>query len=154
MAINEFTKESATILLEDHGIDIYQEHDSNEDDLNDEFIEEFDLAIYPAQNEGFNNLFLGEDMWWSVRIASNKIDRIKYVACYRARPVSGITHYAVVDRIEPHGDGKYRIIFDNKAIELPHVVRLGDTNANAMRPPRYTSLTKLLSASVVDDLFK
>lgn len=49
-------------------------------------------------------------------------------------PLNGITHYAKVKGIVPN------IIFDGKA--------------TAMRPPRYTTLEKLLTASVVSNLFK
>jgi len=154
LAINEFIKESAIVLQEDHGINIEVNDSGNDTGEDSSHTEYFDLAIYPARNEGFNHVFLDEDMWYSVRISKNRFDHIKYVACYRAAPVSGITHYAKVKEIVPHGDGKFRIIFDGKAIELPRVVMLGDTNATAMRPPRYTTLEKLRAASVVRDLFE
>ncbi len=115
----------------------------------------FDLAIFPAHNEGFETAFLGENKWYSVRIKEDKIPKIKYVACYRAAPISGITHYAKVKKIKPYQDTDKKIIyFEGDAIELPQIVKLGDTNPNAMRSPRYTSLSKLTSVTQISDLFE
>lgn len=75
-----------------------------------------DTIIVPAQEEGFGRVFLGENCWYAIRIAGGMIDKIKYIAAYQSRPVSAITHYAPVDRIEPYGDsGKYKVVFSGPA---------------------------------------
>ena len=44
------------------------------------------------------------------------LDKIKYIAAYQTQPVSAITHYAPVARIEPYGeDVKFKLIFSDKA---------------------------------------
>lgn len=44
------------------------------------------------------------------------LDKLKYIAVYQTQPVSAITHYAPVERIEPYGEhGKYKVIFSEKA---------------------------------------
>lgn len=63
--------------------------------------EEIDTIIVPAQRDGFERVFLGENAWWSVRIAGGKIPQIRYIAAYQTQPISAVTHWAPVERIEP-----------------------------------------------------
>ena len=60
-----------------------------------------DTVIVPAQKDGFEKVFLGEDCWYAIRISGGMLEKIKYIAAYQTQPVSAITHYAPVDRIEP-----------------------------------------------------
>jgi hypothetical protein len=53
---------------------------------------ELDTIVVPAQREGFERVFLGENAWWAVRISGGMIAKIKYVAAYQSQPVSAITH--------------------------------------------------------------
>jgi len=63
--------------------------------------DEPDTVIVPAQQEGFEELFLGENAWHAIRISGGMLQKIKYIAAYQTRPVSAITHLAPVERIEP-----------------------------------------------------
>jgi hypothetical protein len=63
-----------------------------------------DTILVPAQKEGFEQVFLGEKCWYAIRISGGMLDKIKYIAAYQTHPVSAITHYAPVDRIEPYGE--------------------------------------------------
>lgn len=48
-----------------------EEYDSNIDDViqrKDEILDDYDLPILPAHNDGFNETFLEEDCWHDVRI--------------------------------------------------------------------------------------
>jgi hypothetical protein len=50
------------------------------------------------------------------------LDTIKYIAGYQTAPISAITHYAHVERIESYGDNnKYKVIFYQpaKALDKP-----------------------------------
>lgn len=81
------------------------------------------------------------------------IDKIKYIAAYQTAPVSAITHYARVDRIEPYGDsGKYRLVFAEPAKEIEHIV-YADATAGSMQSARYTSFSKLKEAKKITDVF-
>ena len=61
-------------------------------------------------------MFLGQNCWYSIRIAGGMLDKIKYIAAYQTNPVSAITHYAPVSQIEPYGEsGKYKLVFSEKA---------------------------------------
>ena len=80
------------------------------------------------------------------------LDKVKYIAGYQTQPVSAITHYAPVDRIEPYGDrGKYKLIFSEDARPLGPIP-FGDAPRGAMQGPRYTTLKKLKAAKKLSDL--
>ena len=114
---------------------------------------DFDTIIVPAQEEGFNKVFLGEDCWHSIRISAGKLDKIRYIAAYQTSPVTAITHYAPVDRIELYGDsGKYRLIFSEKAREIGPIP-FANAPQGSMQSTRYTTLEKLKNAKKLTDLF-
>ena len=116
-------------------------------------LNKLDTIVVPAQKEGFERVFLGEDCWYAIRISGGMIDKIKYVAGYQAHPVSAITHYAPVARIEPYGeDGKYKLIFSEKAKAIGPIP-FGDAPSGLMQGSRYTSFTKLQAAKKLTDLF-
>lgn len=111
-----------------------------------------DTIIVPAQREGFERVFLGEDCWYAIRISGGMLEKIKYIAAYQTQPVSAVTHYAPVARIEPYGEGgKYRVVFSEKAREIGPVP-YGDAPMGAMQGPRYTSFARLQTAKKLTDL--
>lgn len=111
-----------------------------------------DTIVVPAQKEGFDRVFLGEHCWYAIRIAGGKLTKIKYIAAYQTQPISAITHYAPVDRIEPYGeDGKYRVIFSEPAKPIGPIP-YGDLSPGAMQGQRYTSFQKLRTAKQISDL--
>jgi hypothetical protein len=78
--------------------------------------DEPDTVIVPAQKDGFEDVFLGQNAWWAIRIGGGMIPKIKYIAAYQSHPVSAITHVAPVASIEPYGeDGKYKLNFSEPA---------------------------------------
>lgn len=111
-----------------------------------------DTIIVPAQKEGFDRVFLGEDCWYAIRISGGMLEKIKYIAAYQTQPISAVTHYAPVSRIEPYGEGgKYRVIFSEEAKEIGPIP-YGDAPMGAMQGPRYTSFSKLQTATKLTDL--
>jgi hypothetical protein len=113
-----------------------------------------DTVVVPALEDGFKKVFLGENCWYAIRIGGGMITKIKYIAAYQSNPVSAITHYAAVDRIEPYGDeGKYKLVFSEPAKPLPRAVPFAGAPPGAMQGPRYTTLKKLLSAKRVTEVF-
>ena len=112
-----------------------------------------DTIIVPAQKKGFDEVFLGEDCWYAIRISGGMLNKIKYIAGYQSRPVSAITHYAPVSRIESYGEaGKYKVIFSEKAKKVGPI-SFGDAPSGTMQGPRYTSISKLQTATKLTDLF-
>ena len=82
------------------------------------------------------------------------LPQIRYIAAHQSSPISAVTHYAPVKRIEPYGDeGKYRVVFAKPAKPIPTPIPLSDAAAGSMQGPRYTNLQKLLSATEVTDFF-
>jgi hypothetical protein len=113
---------------------------------------ELDTIVVPAQKEGFDTVFLGENAWWAIRISGGMIPKIKYIAAYQSQPISAITHVAPVARIEPHGDsGKYKLIFSEPARAIGPIP-YGDAPSGFMQGPRYTTYERLIKAKKVTDL--
>lgn len=112
-----------------------------------------DTIIVPAQEEGFNKVFLNENSWYAIRISGGKLNEIKYIASYQVAPVSAITHYAEVKSIEPYGEeGKYKLNFKGKAIKFENNIN-NDLPQGAMQGSRYTSFNKLKKATKMSELF-
>jgi len=113
-----------------------------------------DTIVVPAQEEGFNDVFLGENCWHAIRIGGGKLREIKYIAAYQTNPISAVTHYAEVESIEPYGDGeKYQLNFKGPAIPM-EPIQYGNAKRGSMQSPRYTSFEKLKKARVLNDLFR
>lgn len=111
------------------------------------------VVVVPAQEEGFKQVFLGEQRWRAIRIAGGKLHRIKYIAAYQTRPVSAVTHYAPIASIEPYGEeGKYQLIFAGPAQTITPIP-FADAPQGFMQGPRYTTLSRLLEAKKVTNLF-
>jgi len=112
----------------------------------------WNTIIVPAQKEGFEEHFLKEGDWFAIRISGGMIDKIKYIAAYQTAPISAVTHYAPVERIEAYGEsGKYRVVFAEPAKEIGPIP-YGDAPTGAMQGPRYTFFEKLESAQKLTDL--
>ena len=115
--------------------------------------DEIDSIVVPAQKDGFDETFLGEDCWYAIRISGGMLDKIQYVAAYQTAPVSAITHYAPVERIESYGeDGKFKLIFSEKAKPIDPIP-FGDAPKGSIQSPRYTSFARLRSATKLMDLW-
>ena len=112
-----------------------------------------DTIIVPAQKDGFEEVFIGQNAWWAIRIGGGMIPRIKYIAAYQSQPVSAVTHVAPVARIEPYGeDGKYKLVFSEPAKPIGPI-RFSDAPSGSMQGPRYTTYARLMAASKLTDLF-
>lgn len=130
----------------------YDEKEIDIDHEKTEDVDDLDTIIVPAMEEGFNETFLGENCWYAIRISAPMLNRIKYIAAYQVYPVSAITHYAAVDRIEKYKDtGKYILYFKDKAKKIEKIP-LGD-NKMAVRSCRYTNLQKMLQIESVSALW-
>src|SRR5258708_14296636 len=105
-----------------------------------------------AKKDGLKNAFIGEECWYAIRISGGMLDKTKNTAAYQTQPVSAITHYAPVDRIEPYGEGgKYKLVFSEKARPIGPIP-FGDATQGAMQGPRYTTFTQLMTAKKLTDL--
>lgn len=117
-------------------------------------IEDLDTIIVPANEDGYKEFFLNQNCWYAIRISSSMLERIKYIAGYQTAPISAITYYAEVLRIEKYKDtGKYIVFFKEKAKKLKPITLTGSKKGIAPQAPRYTAIKKLLKAKNLNEVF-
>jgi len=115
---------------------------------------EIDTIVVPARDDGFNEVFLGENRWWEIRMHSSMIPKIKYIAVYRVAPKSAITHIARVSSIDQWRDTtKYVVNFAEPATEIGPIDLVPKGNVKAPQAPRYTSKVRLDTARNLDEAF-
>lgn len=120
---------------------------------------ELDTIIVPAEDEGFQNVFINKNCWYAVSIGINMLDKIKYIAVYRKSPIKAITHIAEISYMDVYDDntGKYIIYFKKPAVELKRKIPLNPENTNKAPQNRvYTNINKILNANkntTLDDIF-
>jgi hypothetical protein len=113
-----------------------------------------DTIVVPAQEDGFQETFLGENCWYAIRISPAMLTRIKFIAAYQSKPVSAVTHVAPVARIEPYGEeGKYKVVFSEPAQPIKPIP-FGNAPTGSMQGPRYTTRQKLQVAKSVSELLR
>lgn len=115
---------------------------------------ELDTIVVPAREDGFQEVFLAEDRWYSIRIHSSMLPKIRFIAAYRVAPESAITHFAPVASIEQWKDtSKYVVNFTRPADRLGPLRLVHDGQVKAPQGPRYTSKARLIEAKSLDDVF-
>jgi len=115
---------------------------------------EWDTLVCAAQEDGFKGAFLKEKAWWAVRLNTQTIPFIKYIAMYQVAPVSKITYYGKVDKIEPYEKtGKYKIYLQGNPTKLERPVGLGNNPHLKPQGPKYTKLSVIQSAKTLDDIW-
>jgi hypothetical protein len=117
--------------------------------------EELDTVVVPARREGFEEVFLGENCWYKIGMASSMVQQVDYIAAYRTAPVSAITHYAEVASIEKYQDtGKYILHFKEPAEEIGPIP-LPEDHGGGVAPQsrRYTTFERLMEAEDMTEVF-
>ena len=115
---------------------------------------EVDTVVVPAREEGFREVFLGENRWYEVRIHGTMRPQIKYAAAYQVAPVMAITHIAPVKSIEPWKDsGKYVLNFSDPAREIGPITLVQKGRVKALQNLRYTTRKRLETAKTLDDVW-
>lgn len=117
-------------------------------------VEEVDTIVVPAQMEGFEETFIGENRWYAIRIHGTMRPQIKYIAAYQVSPISAITHIAPVSSIEPWADsGKYVVNFAEPAQEIGSIKLVPKSRVKAPQNIRYTTLERLDAADTLNDVW-
>lgn len=115
---------------------------------------EVDTVVVPAREEGFQQVFLGENRWWEIRIHGTMRPQIKYIAAYRVAPISAITHIAPVKSIEPwKGSNKFVVNFSDPAREIGPIELVKGGRVKALQNLRYTTQQRLQAARTLDDVW-
>ncbi len=115
---------------------------------------EVDTIVVPAREDGFQETFLAENRWYQIRIHSSMLPKIKFIAAYRAAPVSAITHVAPVASIEQWKDtSKYVVNFTQPATEIEPIRLVHKGRGKAPQASRYTTKERLDKATDLDEVF-
>jgi hypothetical protein len=115
---------------------------------------DYDTLVVPAHEEGFKDVFLAENRWYSVRVHGSMRPQIKYIAAYQVAPVSAITYVAPVRSIEPWKDSqKWVINFAEPAKEIRPIPMLREGRVKGFMSPRYALRAQLDQARSLDDLW-
>jgi len=117
-------------------------------------VSEADTVVVPAREDGFREVFLGENTWRTIRVHGTMRPQIKYIAAYQVAPISAITHIAPVKSIEPWKDtGKYAVYFSEPAREIGPIPLVKGGRVKALQNIRYTTRKDLAAAKTLDDLW-
>ena len=113
----------------------------------------FDTIICPAKEDWFQEAFLDKKARWAVRIDKTKLDKIKYIAMYQVAPISAITYYGKVKKIEPYENtGKYILHLDGDPIKLDNSIKLWDDPSLSPQWSKYGFLQSIKKAKTLKDL--
>ena len=135
-SISKYSKEEekeVLDILDNSSIEETVVEETTDDDL---------TIIVPAQEDGFQQVFLKDNEWYDIRIGKRRT-KIRYIAGYEVKPRSGIQYIAKVKDIIPSENyfGYWRVIFDGEPQKYDHLIPLGNTY-----PPqniRYTTKREL-----------
>lgn len=148
-AIDKFIGESEEFLMSEHGINVEELLEENQ-------AEKYDTVIFSSSGRGFEETFLGEEetaCWYPCRVSENREKNLKYIAIYRGRPISAITHYAKIEKFIYDEEKGYKVChFASQPIELPNKIKLGSKDSCFFIGAKYTSLESLLNATTADDV--
>jgi hypothetical protein len=116
--------------------------------------EQLDTVVVPARAEGFQEVFLGEDRWYKIRIHPTMRTQIRYIAVYQVAPLSAITHIAPVRSIDPWEDsGKYVVNFAEAARPIGPIPLAKPGRVSHLQGIRYTNHERLEEAKTLDDVW-
>ena len=117
-------------------------------------LSDIDTVVVPARREGFQEVFLGENRWYKIRLHGSMRPQIRYIAVYRVAPTSAITHIAEVKSIEPWEDsGKFVVNFLGTAKEIGPISFVKGGRIKTFQSLRYTSRRLLDAAKTLDDVW-
>jgi hypothetical protein len=141
-------------FLSDLAADVVSKPEAGEQTSERIDLNEVDTVVVPARDDGFEDVFLGENRWYEIRVHGTMRPQIKYIAAYRVAPVSAITHLAPVSSIEPWKDGgKFVVNFSEPAKEIGPIPLVKGGRVKALQNLRYTTRQKLDSAKTLDDVW-
>ena len=148
-AIDKFLGESERFLYDEHEINV-------EKMLEEARAEKYDTVVFSSSGRGFEETFLGETeakCWYPCKVSENREPNLKYIAIYRGKPISAITHYAKIKEFKYDSEKQCKVCyFEGEPIELPYKIKLGEKDGCFFVGTKYTSLECLLNATKADEV--
>jgi len=115
---------------------------------------DLDTIVIPAREEGFQSVFMRQHCWWPApKIRSDLSKKIRYIAVYRAAPVSAITHYALIESIKRLPSSDKCIIRFSQPEEIGPLGYVPTGQVKPVQGRRYTNISKLRHAKTLEDAF-
>lgn len=111
-----------------------------------------DTIVVPASPEGFQNVFLGQQCWYSFKLSKRAHEELQYIAVYQTRPISAITHFAKIERIELRQDKKYIAYLEKGTTREIGPIRYDHGALTAIQSPRYFNLEMIKKSKSLRDL--
>lgn len=113
-----------------------------------------DTIIIPMGGRDFARDFLREGCWHGVRISPPRLEALKYIAVFQLAPISALTHYTRIERIEPlDKTGKYSIYLKQEPVPIEPLRYQVRDPKRLLRTPRYSYLERILNVEFIEDLF-
>jgi hypothetical protein len=113
-----------------------------------------DTVVCPVREEGFVRAFLGQHAYWAIRIAEKNRPKIKYIAMYQVAPISAITYWGEVARIEPYeNSGKFKLYLSGAPTRLDPPIGIGKNRNLKPQASKYTTIEAIKRAKSLDDVF-
>lgn len=140
MAIDNLIKSIPQVIKE-------YELENNTDEIG------FDTLLCPAQDGG-QEFLKTNHRWEYVKIDSEKVKYLKYIALYVGYPYSSIMYWAKVTDCKPEivdNQKKYKILVED-IHEIVPAIPLGNISPVNARSHRYTTLNKILSSQSYADI--
>lgn len=113
-----------------------------------------DTLIVPAHyGKNFEEMFLTEHQWRSVKVAEWRLKNLRYLGVYVGRPLSQITHYAPIKGFAPSEDDLKKYKFElGEPIELDNPITISKHSPTGLQRGVYTTLEHLKNSNYVDEL--
>lgn len=147
-AVSKYIAEAEKYLKDEMDVDIEQEIEQVRSGKSD-------TVIFSAKGRGFEEVFMGESQvpcWYPCRVRDGRESGLKYIAIYRGTPISAITHYAKIKRIEFDEEKNCKVCYFDDPIELPNQIGLGSKDSCFFIGTKYTTIESLLNAATADEI--
>lgn len=111
-----------------------------------------DTLVVPASPNGFQSVFLKEQRWYSFKLSQRALTELQYIAVYQTKPISAVTHYAEIERIELYQSKKYIAYFKKDSIREIGPIKYDNRALTAIQSPRYFNLETIKKSRFLKDL--
>ncbi len=100
-------------------------------------LNEVDTVVVPARDDGFEDVFLGENRWYEIRVHGTMRPQIKYIAAYRVDPPVETFHPSVLHRTSRLNVYQLDLLLDAPCQKMPARQLRPVVAANRLRRPSF-----------------